>query len=318
MTESTPEATPDRRVILVSDSLPFKFTRIQDEPSNAAHYAGPPKQKTKVGGPLAMLCDSLDAICVNEPVDHSLADFLKDFKLQERHNHAAHWVGSHLKNDQVIYVGKAAGIDIKEYEKDAQLQAEMKKRCWNDAQCLPVMVSEADHVGHWEGYCRKCVWPLLHNVLWEDDLKEWSKKEPWKCYSRVNEAFCEAILSIWKPGDIVWIMDYQLLLLPGLLRAQADQMIIGLYIRSPFPSSELFRCLPGKNIILSLMPVFLLSRGQRHPWGHVGGDHYWVPDLFLRTPFHQQLYKNPGVGEHAAWRRQFWSPSRGGCPADWH
>lgn len=302
MTESSPEVNPERRVILVSDSLPYKFTRVHDEPSNTAHHASPPRPRSRAEGPLAMLCDSLDAICVNEPVDHGSVEFLKEFKLQERHNHAARWVGAHLKNEQVIYVGKTAGIDIKEYEKSPQLQAEIKKRYWNDVQSLPVMVSEADHVGHWEGYCRKCVWPLLHNVLWENDLEEWSKKEPWRCYSRVNEVFCEAIMSVWRPGDIVWVLDYQLLLLPGLLRARADQMIIGLYIRSPFPSSELFRCLPGKALV-TLAPIntrMFCSRSQRHPHGDAGRKHYRLPNLLLRTPLYQQLHEDPGLGEHAA------------------
>jgi trehalose 6-phosphate synthase/phosphatase len=51
-------------------------------------------------------------------------------------------------------------------------------------------------------------------------------------------------MSVYREGDIVWVLDYQLLLLPAILRAKAESMTIALYVRSPFPSSELFRCLP--------------------------------------------------------------------------
>jgi trehalose 6-phosphate synthase/phosphatase len=74
----------------------------------------------------------------------------------------------------------------------------------------------------------------------------------WEAYKAENTAFFSRIVEIWNPDtDIVVIIDYQLMLLPEMLRARCETATIGLYLRTPFPSSELFRCLPEAKQVLT-------------------------------------------------------------------
>ncbi|MDL5503011.1 MAG: trehalose-6-phosphate synthase, partial [Candidatus Methanoperedens sp.] len=68
----------------------------------------------------------------------------------------------------------------------------------------------------------------------------------WKCYKHVNEMFCEAIMEIIEPDDIIWVHDYHLMLLPGLLKKKFPENLVGFFLHIPFPSFEIFRMLPKK------------------------------------------------------------------------
>ena len=58
---------------------------------------------------------------------------------------------------------------------------------------------------------------------------------------------------VYRPGDLIWIHDYHLLLVPSLLRQALPDAAVGLFVHTPFPSSEVFRCLPRRNEILDGM-----------------------------------------------------------------
>lgn len=78
-------------------------------------------------------------------------------------------------------------------------------------------------------------------------------KKAWEYYTRMNVAFAEAIVNVYKPGDIVIVHDYQLLLLPSLLRQRIPQIYIGFFLHIPFPSSEYYRSLTKRKEILEGM-----------------------------------------------------------------
>jgi trehalose 6-phosphate synthase/phosphatase len=78
----------------------------------------------------------------------------------------------------------------------------------------------------------------------------------------VNEAFCEAVLRIAEPGDIVWVHDYHLMLLPALLREHLPDTPIGFFLHIPFPSYELLRLMPrewGEDILRGLLGADLIG-----------------------------------------------------------
>lgn len=104
----------------------------------------------------------------------------------------------------------------------------------------------------YRAYAENTIWPILHYIQSQptDGVEEQSW---WRCYVALNEAFAEAILSIYKPGDIIWIHDYYLFLLPQLLRMRLPNAYIALFIHSPFPSSEYFRVLPRRKELLEGM-----------------------------------------------------------------
>ncbi|CAO1629570.1 unnamed protein product [Parajaminaea phylloscopi] len=120
---------------------------------------------------------------------------------------------------------------------------------------VPVWLeSEVAH-GHYEGYCKTTLWPLFHYLLWQDvpgDHRGWEDYS-WEAYHAANVAFAQKIASEYRPGDLVWIHDYHLLLVPALLRQLVPSAHIGLFVHAPFPSSEIFRCLPKRREIVEGM-----------------------------------------------------------------
>ena len=90
------------------------------------------------------------------------------------------------------------------------------------------------------------IWPLCHYFFSHTTVR----KEYWESYQRVNALFCEEICKQVGSGDWVWIQDYQLMLLPGMLRKRMPNLHIGYFHHIPFPSYELFRILPERAEIL--------------------------------------------------------------------
>ena len=113
--------------------------------------------------------------------------------------------------------------------------------------CYPVFFSEEEIKNYYDGFCNKTIWPLFHyfplRTIYEDRY--------WQAYKRANMAFCEAVVKAARPDDCIWIHDYQLMLLPQMLREKLPTAQIGFFLHIPFPSFELFRLLPWRNEILS-------------------------------------------------------------------
>ena len=113
--------------------------------------------------------------------------------------------------------------------------------------CLPVFLSEKQIERYYLGFSNKTIWPLFHyfptRTVWEDSF--------WKAYQQVNQAFFETVAGIAEPGDCIWIHDYQLMLLPQLLREKFPDLEIGFFLHIPWPSFELFRLLPWREEILN-------------------------------------------------------------------
>lgn len=69
----------------------------------------------------------------------------------------------------------------------------------------------------------------------------------------MNAAYAKRVAEIYQPGDLIWVHDYHLLLVPQLLRQLIPEAVVGLFVHTPFPSSEIFRCLPKRKEILDGM-----------------------------------------------------------------
>ncbi len=91
------------------------------------------------------------------------------------------------------------------------------------------------------GFCNRTIWPLFHYF---PSLARYEQTY-WNEYKRVNQRFFESLLEILRPDDTVWVHDYQLMLLPALIRERFPNMPIGYFLHIPFPSFELFRLLPN-------------------------------------------------------------------------
>ncbi|KAL6400328.1 glycosyltransferase family 20 [Ilyonectria robusta] len=101
----------------------------------------------------------------------------------------------------------------------------------------------------WRRYAEYDLYTLLHYKQHEptDGRKE---RVQWADYYRMNQKFANKIIEIYKPGDIVIVHDYFLMLLPSMLRQRVPNMYISFFLHSPFPSSEFLRCLPRRKEVL--------------------------------------------------------------------
>ena len=89
------------------------------------------------------------------------------------------------------------------------------------------------------GLPNKCIWPLFHYFI------EFAKfdEDDWESYVEVNKKFCNKIIEKAAPDATIWVHDYQLLLLPKMLKESRPDLTIGFFLHIPFPSFEIFRIL---------------------------------------------------------------------------
>jgi len=110
----------------------------------------------------------------------------------------------------------------------------------------PVPLSQADIDGYYYGFCNGTLWPLYHDALRVPQYhRHW-----WGPYREVNQRFAEETAGALQPNDVAWIQDYQLQLVPGMLRELRDDVSIGFYLHIPFPPLELFARLPWRKEVL--------------------------------------------------------------------
>jgi trehalose 6-phosphate synthase/phosphatase len=111
---------------------------------------------------------------------------------------------------------------------------------------VPVFLSQEEVEMFYEGFSNKTIWPHFHYftqyTAYEDEF--------WESYLTVNARFCNIVAGQLQEGDVVWVHDYQLMLVPGMLRKLFPDLTIGFFLHIPFPSYEIFRTLPWRNEIL--------------------------------------------------------------------
>ena len=104
--------------------------------------------------------------------------------------------------------------------------------------------------GRWRRYAEHELYTLFHYRQHAPDDGR-AERRWWADYVRMNQLFADRILHVYQPGDIVWIHDYHLMLLPSILRQRVPNIYIGFFLHIPFPSSEFLRCLPRRKDILT-------------------------------------------------------------------
>lgn len=109
-----------------------------------------------------------------------------------------------------------------------------------------VALTAEDLRDHYEGFANATLWPLYHDAVEQPVYhRRW-----WEAYQRVNQRFAEAAAAVAEPGGLVWVQDYHLQLVPGLLRALRPDLRIGFFLHVPFPPPELFMQLPRRAELL--------------------------------------------------------------------
>jgi trehalose 6-phosphate synthase/phosphatase len=112
--------------------------------------------------------------------------------------------------------------------------------------CIPVYLNQKEMDNYYFGFSNKTIWPLYHYftqfAVYENSY--------WDSYVEVNMRFAEKVLDVIKKDDIIWVHDYHLQLLPGMIRDARPDAQIGFFLHIPFPSFELFRGLPWRKEII--------------------------------------------------------------------
>ena len=118
---------------------------------------------------------------------------------------------------------------------------------------LSVFCTDKDFDGHYSHFCKQILWPVFHYQIPDNPKSKAYEDHSWKYYVNVNQAFADKIVKNWKHGDVVWIHDYHLLLVPGMVREKLPDAKIGFFLHVAFPSSEVFRCLAVRTELLNGM-----------------------------------------------------------------
>ncbi|MGI4763239.1 MAG: bifunctional alpha,alpha-trehalose-phosphate synthase (UDP-forming)/trehalose-phosphatase [Janthinobacterium lividum] len=149
-------------------------------------------------------------------------------------------LGSIYRQGDNLWIGWP-GLFVQDEAEEDHIRAEL--RADNMA---PVFLTEAEIRDFYEGFSNSTLWPTFHY------FSEFATYEQshWDAYVTVNEKFCEAVLAQAGPEDTIWVHDYQLLLLPELLRRARPEASIGFFLHIPFPSQELIRVLPWRTELL--------------------------------------------------------------------
>jgi trehalose 6-phosphate synthase len=116
----------------------------------------------------------------------------------------------------------------------------------DDITLHPVHLSSDDVAQYYEGFSNATLWPLYHDVI----VKPIYHREWWDRYVEVNRRFAEATSRTAAPGGTVWVQDYQLQLVPKMLRTMRPDLTIGFFLHIPFPPVELFMQLPWRTDII--------------------------------------------------------------------
>ena len=177
-------------------------------------------------------------------------------------------LSSFYRSYDALWIGWP-GVDRKNSVVDRD---EIKERLLAE-NCYPVFLSQREVDEYYNKFCSATIWPLFHYF---PQYASYSQSA-WRAYEQANRTFCDAIVDVWQQGDTVWVHDFQLMLLPRMLRDRLQDPTIGFFLHIPFPSIELFRLLPWRTeLIEGMMGADLVGF---HTWDYAG--HFLASARFL-------------------------------------
>jgi trehalose-6-phosphate synthase len=153
--------------------------------------------------------------------------------------------------DDKIWVG-TVGMPTDALE-DTQQKQDIEDRLATEYDSLTVFCKDGDFDGHYTHFCKQILWPVFHYQIPDNPKSKAYEDHSWVYYVKVNQAFADRIVKDWKRGDIIWIHDYHLLLVPQMVRKKLPDAKIGFFLHVAFPSSEVFRCLAVRKELLEGM-----------------------------------------------------------------
>ncbi len=182
---------------------------------------------------ILLASNRLPVTLTSGPEGHALAPSSGGLATALREVHAegqGRWIG---------WVGDLARVPDKAR---GAIEADLSER-----RLVPVPLSASEVALYYDGFSNAVLWPLFHYLLEKVRLDAGSE---WRAYKAVNERFADVIANELRPGDTVWIHDYQLMLVPQYLRRRVPDARIGFFLHVPWPASDVFRILPSREEIV--------------------------------------------------------------------
>jgi len=124
---------------------------------------------------------------------------------------------------------------------------ELKRLLMREENCVPFQLSRKDFEEFYLGFCNEAIWPLFHYF----PNRAHYHTGQWEAYYRVNRLFFEELKPYIEPGDTIWVHDYQLMLLPQMIREEFPEALVGFFLHIPFPSYEIMRLMPWREEIMA-------------------------------------------------------------------
>lgn len=129
---------------------------------------------------------------------------------------------------------------------------QLEQKYLKERSSMPVWLEDDDFDLSYNRFCKQILWPTFHYTSPTSKGLD-NEHEAFRAYWEVNRRFADAIEDVYQEGDIVWINDYHLLLVPQMVRERLPHATIGLFVHIAFPSSEIFRCLSMRETLLKGM-----------------------------------------------------------------
>ncbi|HRO43259.1 MAG TPA: bifunctional alpha,alpha-trehalose-phosphate synthase (UDP-forming)/trehalose-phosphatase [Flavipsychrobacter sp.] len=149
-------------------------------------------------------------------------------------------LGSIYRQGKNLWIGWP-GAEVEDSEK------EQVTHNLTEQNLCPVFLTQKEINDFYEGFSNETLWPLFHY------FPTYAEYNPqyWESYIQVNQKFADAIIKSATKDDVIWIHDYQLMLVPEMVRRQIPEVSIGFFQHIPFPSYEVFRLIPWRKELLN-------------------------------------------------------------------
>ncbi|KAA8495604.1 Alpha,alpha-trehalose-phosphate synthase UDP-forming A [Porphyridium purpureum] len=155
-----------------------------------------------------------------------------------------------VSQNSVLHVGS---VQATTGDVDVAMQERCRRVMLETRGCFPVFLSEELRELAFNLFVYDTLWPLFHYVppsVRTAQIAHHLDHAAWEAYVAANNKYAEAVVEVYRAGDVIWIYDLELMLLPALLRKRLRDVTIGFYLSTPVPASEVFRTLPFRQDLL--------------------------------------------------------------------
>jgi trehalose 6-phosphate synthase/phosphatase len=165
------------------------------------------------------------SVTIGEEITRSSGGLVAALEAVSEEDYRLHWIG---------WPGSEVPLER---------QAEVERVLREEYNASAIFMTADEAHGFYEGFSNSSLWPLLHY------LPSYYRYEPqwWDDYRNINQRFADKVLQRASEQDIIWVHDYQLMLVPAMLKEAMPSLRVGFFLHTPFPSYEIFRYHPKRT-----------------------------------------------------------------------